>query len=209
MPALLSCGTVPQTDGRPAGSRRPWAEGLPPSPRHVFPPFRGIRRFRPERTGFSTRLSARISTGFTLIELLVVLVIAGAALALVVVQATPNEQSRLRDDADKIAHLFALADEEAQLRAQPLAWEGDVRGWRFQTQRGNEPPVLQQDVLAPGAWARPLDAVRLTRGTTAVPPRLLFGEETISQPFRLTLVRDGLSTTVVGDGAGTYRTETP
>lgn len=198
MPALLPCGTGPQhTDGPPAGSRRSWAGGLPPLPLQVLPRLHGIGRRRPRRTGF------------TLIELLVVLVIAGAALALVVVQAIPNEQSRLRDDADKIARLFALADEEAQLRAQPLAWEGNVRGWRFQTQRGNEAPAPLQDVLAPGTWAQPLDAVRLTRGTTAVPPRLLFGEETIGQPFRLTLVRAGLSTTVVSDGAGTYRTETP
>ena len=147
--------------------------------------------------------------GFTLIELLVVLVIAGAALALVVVQATPNEQSRLREDGERLARLFALADEEAQLRAQPLTWEGDAQGWRFRVQRGNEASVLRQDVLAPGTWTRPLDAVRLTRGHTPAPARLQFGEETLAQPFRLTLVRASLSTTIVSDGTGAYRTEAP
>lgn len=191
MPPLMSRGPAPQTGGPRSAPRR-----------------------SPEQSGSALPGLASLAqrghrTGFTLIELLVVLVIAGAALALVVVQATPNEQSRLRDDGEKIARLFALADEEAQLRAQPLAWEGDTRGWRFLTQRGNDTPVLLRDVLAPGAWTRPLDAVRLTRGTNALAPRLVFGEETISQPFRLTLVRAGLSTTIVSDGAGTYRTETP
>lgn len=191
MPPLFSCGPAPQAGGPRSALRRHSARFIPVLRHHTFP-FLRVQR-----------------TGFTLIELLIVLVIAGAALALVVVQASPNEQSRLRDDGEKIARLFALADEEAQLRAQPLAWEGDTRGWRFQTQRNNEAPIALRDVLAPGMWTQPLDSVRLIRGTNAAPPRLVFGEEVIGQPFRLTLVRAGFSTTIVSDGAGTYRAETP
>lgn len=145
--------------------------------------------------------------GFTLIELLVVLVIAGAALALVVVQATPNAATRLRDDSQKIARLFTLADEEAQLRAQPLIWEADAQGWRFVIHNGPTATAIQDDVLAPQRWTAPLDALQLAMGTEHIPPRLTFGAETINRPFQLTLIRAGHRATISSDGAGTYTTE--
>ncbi len=67
----------------------------------------------------------RRPAGFTLLELLVVMVIAGIVISLVAVNASPNERGRVLDDGQRIARLFELAQEDAQLGARPLAWEGD------------------------------------------------------------------------------------
>ncbi len=149
--------------------------------------------------------------GFTLLELLVVIVIAGVVLALVAVNAMPNGRSKIIDDSEKIARLFALADEETQLRARPLAWEADLNGWRFvdagAMRSTTGPAQVQGDVFAPGRWTQSLDTLRLTENSTPIPPRLVFGQESVGQPFRLTLARDGYRVDIIGDGSGQYQTE--
>jgi general secretion pathway protein H len=150
------------------------------------------------------------SRGFTLLELLVVIVIAGIVLSLVAVNAMPNDRSRVLDEGARTARLFELAQEEAQLRARPLAWEADNQGWRFteSTPRGWVPLVT--DVLAPGRWHAPMDAVQILDGPgVGLPPRLVFGREAIDQPFRLTLQRAGFRVDVTGDGSGRYQSEAP
>lgn len=146
-------------------------------------------------------------SGFTLLELLVVMVIAGIVISLVAVNASPNERGRILDDGQRIARLFELAQEEAQLGARPLAWEGDASGWRFleATPQGWQP--MRVDVFAPGKWRLAMDGVRITEGGRSGGNnivRLVFGRELVDGPQRLVLVRGQIRVDVTGDGSGRY-----
>ena len=77
------------------------------------------------------RQAPRHARGFTLLELLVVVVIIGIVLGVVAVNATPNPRSQLNDDAQKMARLIELGQEEAQLTSRPVAWEGDRKSTRL------------------------------------------------------------------------------
>ncbi|MWL88731.1 type II secretion system protein GspH [Cupriavidus sp. SW-Y-13] len=146
-------------------------------------------------------------SGFTLLELLVVMVIAGIVISLVAVNATPNDRGRVLDDGQRIARLFELAQEDAQLGARPLAWEGDASGWRFleSTPQGWVP--MRADVFAPGRWRLALDSAVVVQGGRQFgngPIRLVFGRELIDEPQRLVLTRGDIRIEVAGDGSGRY-----
>jgi general secretion pathway protein H len=151
--------------------------------------------------------------GFTLLELLVVMVIAGIVISLVAVNASPNERGRVLDDGQRIARLFELAQEEAQLGARPLAWEGDASGWRFLESTPNGWIPMRTDVFAPGHWRLALDQVIVAEGGRNTgsnsPPRLIFGRELIDAPQRLVLVRGEIRVDVAGDGSGRYVASAP
>lgn len=153
----------------------------------------------------------RRSAGFTLLELLVVMVIAGIVVSLVAVNATPNDRGRVFDDGQRIARLFELAQEEAQLRARPLAWEGDARGWRFLEPTASGWTPILDDVLSPGQWRLPLDQVAVTAGAAGPGPiaRLVFGREWVDAPRQLLLVRGDVRVLVTGDGTGRYHASAP
>ncbi|MFJ5381694.1 prepilin-type N-terminal cleavage/methylation domain-containing protein [Cupriavidus sp. CER94] len=157
--------------------------------------------------GQSALLQRRRLHGFTLLELLVVMVIAGIVISLVAVNATPNDRGRVLDDGQRIARLFELAQEDAQLGARPLAWEGDASGWRFleSTPQGWVP--MRTDVFAPGHWRIPLDGAVVVQGGRQLgtgPIRLVFGRELIDEPQRLVLTRGDIRVDVTGDGSGRY-----
>lgn len=145
--------------------------------------------------------------GFTLLELLVVMVIAGIVISLVAVNAAPNERGRVLDDGQRIARLFELAQEEAQLGARPLAWEGNADGWRFLEATPGGWTPMRADVFAPGHWRLALDSVVIAegaRGSGTGQARLVFGRELIDAPQRLVLTRGAIRVDVTGDGSGRY-----
>ena len=139
--------------------------------------------------------------GFTLLELLVVLVIAGIMLGVVALTVVPNPRIRLDDEAARLARLFELAEEEAQLTAQPMAWEGDLHGWRFYAAGAAGWRLIDEDVLAPGHWRQPLAALQVIVSSTDLSSaRLVFGREAIGLPWRVRLSAQGMAAEVVSDG---------
>ncbi|MGY8526598.1 GspH/FimT family pseudopilin [Paracidovorax citrulli] len=165
---------------------------------------RPVRRTAPLREpSRARRLRQR---GFTLLELLVVMVLAGIVVSMVAINATPNERGRVLDDGQRMARLFELAQEEAQLRARPIAWEADPQGWRFLEATPNGWALIREDVFAPDRWSLVLDQVAVTAGAADAGPmaRLVFGREWIDAPRQLVLVRGNIRIAVQGDGAGRY-----
>jgi general secretion pathway protein H len=77
--------------------------------------------------------SLRRARGFTLIELMVVLLVMGLAAGLIGVLAQPDERTRLRVEAERLAELLDLAATESRLTGKPIAWavgRADYRFWR-------------------------------------------------------------------------------
>lgn len=70
--------------------------------------------------------------GFSLIEVLIVLLIIGIATATISVAAFSDSDARaLRQDAQRLAQLFALAQSEARQANSPVIWLYDQQGYRF------------------------------------------------------------------------------
>jgi general secretion pathway protein H len=113
------------------------------------------------------------------------------------------------DDGRRVARLFELAQEEAQLRARPLAWEADTQGWRFLefTPNGWQPlsRAGNGDVLGPGRWRLTLDSLAATMGGQGGPvTRLVFGREPIGNPQQLVMQRGDTRVVVQTDGSGRF-----
>ena len=75
--------------------------------------------------------------GFTLIEVLVVLLVMGLAAGLIGVLAQPDERTRLKSEAERLAGLLDLAATESRLTGQSFAWTADGASYRFSRQRGD------------------------------------------------------------------------
>jgi len=81
--------------------------------------------------------------GFTLIELLVVLLLMGLAAGLVGAIAHPDDRTRLRVEAERLAQLLDLAAVESRLTGKPIAWTAALtpegahyRFWRWRDDAG-------------------------------------------------------------------------
>jgi general secretion pathway protein H len=91
--------------------------------------------------------------GFTLLELLIVLVVIGIGTAMVAVKAFPAEQQLLRREAERLAQLLSIAQEQAALRSQTLAWQPNARGFAFFEVRDERLlPVEAEPSLRPRVW---------------------------------------------------------
>jgi general secretion pathway protein H len=71
------------------------------------------------------------SRGFTLIELLVVLLVMGLAAGLIGVIAQPDERTRLKSEAERLAGLLDLAATESRLTGQAFAWSAEGANYSF------------------------------------------------------------------------------
>jgi len=122
--------------------------------------------------------------GFTLLELLVVVVILGIAAGVVSLSVSPSEDRLVAEEAERLAALFRLAQDEARVSARPLTWQADTRGYRFV---GSDGPRSDNpdDPLRPRDW--PFQVQRV------VVPKLVFGAEPLLQPCEMqitTLTRE-------------------
>ena len=171
----------------------------------------------------ATRETGR-HVGYTLVEMLVVLVVLGIMLGMVSLSAAPDPRARLKRDAERLETLFALAAEESQLRARPISWRADEKGYVFLLRDGQEWAVMDRDAqFKPRAWDA--GSVRLTLASADAPrwgadhfgnspsdgaddrTTLAFPRDGLQAAFVLQIEADGNSVFVKGDGVGRYWVE--
>jgi len=91
----------------------------------------------------------------------------------------PGQERLVAIEVDRLAALFRLAQSEAKAGGRPLAWRGDLTGYRFlagETVRGEK----ADDPLRPRAW--PFVVQRLEA------PDLVFGLEPLLMPAEIRIV---------------------
>ncbi|WP_051378773.1 type II secretion system minor pseudopilin GspH [Derxia gummosa] len=151
----------------------------------------------------------RIARGFTLIELMVVVVLAGVMLAMVSISAFPDDRSKLREEADRLAQLWTIAQDEAVVRGTPVLWQATTEGYEFAVRDGRRWRALDRDTaLRARPW--PFTPLRVSvLGLTANGPqtsqiRIEFSRATLAEPIVATLQYGGATATVRGDGLGGF-----
>ncbi|NYT57762.1 GspH/FimT family pseudopilin [Alcaligenaceae bacterium] len=155
--------------------------------------------------------------GFSLIEVLIVLLIIGIATATISVAAFSDSDSRaLRQDAQRLAQLFALAQSEARKAGRPVIWLYDQQGYRFvQAPRDlflpagmtNQQAPLQATNFSSSSPLRPRDWTPDNAIEVLIQPQGFneFNTEWISGPQAIEL-RDGTHTVrLVRLGNGQYQ----
>lgn len=140
--------------------------------------------------------------GFTLIELLVALMVAAVIVAMVTLSGAPNPERALRFDAERLAQLLSLAREEAQVRGAPIRFESDDTGFRFLVFRGRQwRPITDDGDLR----ARPWEVeTRLVVERADGRRTLDFGRDLVEPPYRVRMLRQGATVTIVANGLGAF-----
>ena len=159
----------------------------------------------------------RRAHGFTLIELLVVIVLAGILISLVSISVAPDPRQQLAREAERVGRLLATAAEESRIRQQPIVWETDLRGYRFDLEgAGERQLIVGDDLLRERRWEQPLtrlaliepgrdDSTRVLLSADAPPLRLPLAREWVQAPRRVELSQDGAQVALDLDEFGRAR----
>ncbi|WP_085317124.1 GspH/FimT family pseudopilin [Derxia lacustris] len=147
--------------------------------------------------------------GFTLIELMLVVVLAGVMLAMVSIGAFPDDRARLREEADRLAQLWTIAQDEAVVRGAPVLWEASTEGYGFSVRDGRRwRPLDRDNALRPRQWQ--LQPMRVSiagpafNGPRNSAVRIEFSRSSLSEPLVVALQYGAASATVRGDGLGGF-----
>ena len=109
--------------------------------------------------------------GFTLLELLLVVGIVALAAGLVTLSVSGGERS-LREESERLAALFQIAQSEARVSGRTLVWEADLSGYSFRGLAAEE--ELREELSRKRTW--PFTVERVS------PTRVLFAREPIREP---------------------------
>jgi general secretion pathway protein H len=151
--------------------------------------------------------------GFTLIEIMVVVVLAGMLVAMTAVTAFPDDKARLRTEADRLAQLWMMAHDEAQVRGIPVLWEATSEGYRFVLRDGLRLVAIENDAaLRARKWdttpmqIESLDAAANTGNLLGEQRtvRLVFVRASAQDPVRVQLGYHDARVQVRGDGLGRF-----
>jgi general secretion pathway protein H len=111
------------------------------------------------------------TSGFTLIELLLTVTVIGIAAGVLTLSMRGDEARKLREEGDRLAALFRMAQSEARVGGRTLVWQADLSGYRF---IGQGPSELRPELGRERRWAVDVKRVE-TR-------RLLFAREPLREP---------------------------
>ncbi|HEU4621725.1 MAG TPA: prepilin-type N-terminal cleavage/methylation domain-containing protein [Burkholderiaceae bacterium] len=157
-------------------------------------------------------MRAAYARGFTLIEIMVVVVLAGVVLAMISVSAFPDDRSKLRTEADRLAQLWTIAHDEAQVRGAPIVWEANEQSYRFYVREGQRLEPMERDVaLRERRWElTPMRVVEIAApdGRSGPPVRVAF-ERAGADPVAVELDYGKARAIVRGDGLGRFEVEMP
>ncbi len=144
---------------------------------------------------------------------MVVVVLAGVMLALATVTAFPDDGAKLRTEGDRLAQLFMIAHDEAQLRGIPVVWEANDKAYRFVMRDGPRlVPITSDSTLRERAWS--VEPMQITRadGSKAAPGesttvRLTFVRASAQDPVAIALTHGERRVIVRGDGLGRFEVD--
>jgi general secretion pathway protein H len=155
--------------------------------------------------------------GFTLIEVLIALLIVGVVMASVGLATGGFRARDLEFEADRIAQLFSLAREEAQVRGRPVRMVVSDIGYQFESFSENQWRLIREDeLLRARRWEEPTQikietadkpSDALTGSLDEVQRSIAFGREQIDVPFTMRLSRDQSVIVIASDGMGRFKVE--
>jgi general secretion pathway protein H len=151
------------------------------------------------------KAAAAPQAGFTLLEMLVVLVIAGIIAGVASLTLTRNPRTDLREEGQRLALLFESANDEAQVRGHPLAWQANLQGYQFLERNADSWRTVRDDLFAPRHWSTPINGVAIHYANSEhSASQLEFGVESINLPAVVTLYSPVGQIEIVGTGNGRF-----
>ena len=154
------------------------------------------------------KTAARGAPGYTLIEMLVVMFVLGILASIVALNLRTNRDAGLRLDANRLADLFSLAADEAQVRSRSIVWQADANGYRFVIAGSRGPEALDDEHFRARSWTdAPVDATLLAGRSVADQSsgiEIRFDRDGVQPPFSLELHANDTTMALNGDGIGHY-----
>ena len=140
------------------------------------------------------------------------IVLIAVATSVITLGGAPDPRQSLVEQAQRLGLLLTLASDEVRIREQPIAWEGDLNGYRFVTEAGGQRQLLtDDDLLHERAWLRPLTRLAISReglsqqtllNRDAPALRLPIGREWVQPRWRIELADGTADVAVMFDENG-------
>lgn len=111
------------------------------------------------------------TAGFTLIELLLVVALIAIAAGLAALSVSGGERA-LREESERLAALFQMAQSEARTSGRSLVWQADLSGYSFRLLGTEED--LREELSRKRTWPFAVERVS--------PARVVFAREPLREP---------------------------
>ena len=135
-----------------------------------------------------------LARGYTLLELLVVAALIALAAGMLTLGVRGDEPRRLREEAERLAALFTLAQSEARVSGRALLWEADLEGYGFRLAVADAGAVLREELARRRQWALDIERVEQRE--------LLFAREPVREPAEVQLATRSHAVRIAVDALG-------